>query len=715
MKLTALARVFPLVLSLSFATFATVAGAQAASSSSQPSGTYPAASGGASSATAAGNPASGAAKTPGGKSASPASGSASSAKTAAAGSAAQGSAETAQKLTPVVVTATRIAQPISQIGTTVSVVDSEQIQSQQIQSVATVLRQVPGVEVTQSGGQGTLSDISIRGSTAAETLIMVDGVPVNTGATGGFDLANMTTPDLDRIEVLRGAGGALYGSSAIGGVVNLITQEGEGAPQESLYSEGGSFSTQRQVFTLSGAEDRFHYSGGLTYVSTGGYQSVNNGFENMASNVRLDYDLDENTTVRFFGRYNVADVGLMNFSIPGPNNPNAHQRSEFMMFNGVVDHSFTDRLRNHTSVFYVRNDIRLNSYPFPGNEFYDFSDVPDEMRGVDDELTYRWAKGFRTLVGFEFRDRWARSGSFFQSVAPPFPPSTTIFHASRQDYAGYVEQEARLFDGHLLATGGFRVDGNSQFGKEVSPDWAVAIPLHETGTTLRGSYTEGFRAPAFNELYYPDFGNPHLKPEISSEYDGGISQRLGGIGSVTATYFSRRVHDLVVAAPCPTCLFGVMSANAGRVDTQGVEIEPTLKPFDGFSLTGNFTYISESHVSISPSIQPVRVPKYAAFGLAQYTCQHLLAETDQALISLAYTFVGDRSDIETAAPFGIRSHGQYHIFDLVLSYSPGIRWHAIQNEEVFTRMENLFDRNYSQAFGFPSPPLTVLAGVKLDL
>ncbi len=105
----------------------------------------------------------------------------------------------------------------------------------------------------------------------------------------------------------------------------------------------------------------------------------------------------------------------------------------------------------------------------------------------------------------------------------------------------------------VAGTGGFRVDGNSQFGKEVSPSWSVAIPLEQYGVTLRGSYSEGFRAPSFNELYFPGFGNPNLSPEISTEYDGGITKTFGERVEITANYFSRRVHSLIVAVPCTTC------------------------------------------------------------------------------------------------------------------------------------------------------------------
>ena len=152
-----------------------------------------------------------------------------------------------QKLNPVVVTATKIEQPIADIGTTITVVEDQQIQAQKIDRVANVLREVPGVQVTQSGSPGSVTDVSIRGATPSQTLVLVDGVEVNAGATGSFDLGNLTTGNLDRLEVLRGAGGSLYGSQAIGGVINVLSQEGEGPPTATLLSAGGNRATSNQV------------------------------------------------------------------------------------------------------------------------------------------------------------------------------------------------------------------------------------------------------------------------------------------------------------------------------------------------------------------------------------------------------------------------------------------------------------------------------------
>ncbi len=218
---------------------------------------------------------------------------------------------------------------------------------------------------------------------------------------------------------------------------------------------------------------------------------------------------------------------------------------------------------------------------------------------------------------------------------------------------------------------GVRVDGNSEFGKEVSPSWSIAAPIKEIGVTLRGSYSEGFRAPAFDELFFPQFGNPHLAPEISSEYDGGITKTFGDMFSFTATYFSRRVHNLIVTVPVTVSKqfpSGEMAGNAGRVDTQGVELVPSFGPFHGFTLSGGFTVLDETHAG---SAVPLQVPKRSAYGLAQYEYRELLLPRDKITLSLAYTFVGDRDDI---TPIGTtRNHVGYHRFDATATYDARVR------------------------------------------
>ncbi len=628
----------------------------------------------------------------------------------------------AQKLNPVVVTATRIEQPIADIGTTITVVENPQIQEQKIDRVGDVLRQVPGVQVTQSGSPGSVTGVSIRGATSAQTLILVDGVEVNAGATGSFGIANLTTDNLDRVEILRGAGGSLYGSQAIGGVVNVLSQEGQGPPTASLVSAGGNRATSRQVATVSGAAGNLGYSGAVSYFSTEGFRPVNDNSDNLSGSARLDYHLGDDTVIRGFARYIASNVSLPDYLVFSgvPLDPTAHERDEFMLFKGEVEHHFGDNLLARASAFFLRQDVRVNAPPFPGGivfgaPYFETDSIPEETRGGNAEAIYTWAPGFRTLAGFDFLDRWLRSGSFcsFCDPLPPFAAGVSKFNARRQEYAGYVEQEASLFNDHVLVTGGFRVDGNSQFGKQVSPAWSVAIPLTKISTTLRGSYSEGFRAPAFNELYYPDYGNPRLKPEISSEYDGGFTTNFGERASLTATYFSRRVRNLIVTVPCPTCIFGSEAGNAARVDVQGVEIVPSLTLVKGLTLSGNVTVLDETHADAAGSTAaPLRVAKHTASALLQYVRSANFLPHDRITASVNYNFVGDRDDITLQST--VANHAAYSRVDAVASYAMGIPLRFVHNEEVFARVSNLMDRHYSEAFGFPAPTINVLAGVKLD-
>ncbi len=630
----------------------------------------------------------------------------------------------AQKLNPVVVTATRIEQPIADIGTTITVVEDPQIQEQKIDRVSDVLCEVPGVQVTQSGSPGAVTDVSIRGATPAQTLILIDGVEVNAGATGSFDMANLTTDNLDRVEVLRGAGGSLYGSQAIGGVVNVLSQEGAGPPTASLVSAAGNRATSQQVATVSGAEGTLGYSGAVSYFSTQGFRPINDNSDNLSSSARLDYHLDDDTVLRGFARYIGSNVSLPNFLVSDgvPLDPTAHQRNEFMLFKGEVEHHFGEKLLVRTSAFYLRQDLRLNASPFPGGlvfgtPYFETDSIPDETRGGNAEAIYSWAPGWRTLAGFDFKDRWLSSGSFCSFCDPVTGGSgATTFNARRQEHAGYLEQEGSFADGHVLVTGGFRVDGNSQFGEEVSPAWSVAIPITKISTTLRGSYTEGFRAPAFNELYYPDYGNPNLKPEISSEYDGGFTTNFGEQASLTTTYFSRRVHDLIVTVTCPvgpSCVFGSEAGNAARVDVQGVEVVPSLTIVKGLTLSGNVTVLDETHTDAAGSTaQPLRVAKHTASALLQYVRSENFLPHDRITANVSNVFVGDRDDITTEST--IANHSAYNLVNAVVSYAMGIPLKHVNNEEVFVRVGNLMDRHYSEAFGFPAPTINVLAGVKLD-
>jgi outer membrane receptor protein involved in Fe transport len=173
------------------------------------------------------------------------------------------------------------------------------------------------------------------------------------------------------------------------------------------------------------------------------------------------------------------------------------------------------------------------------------------------------------------------------------------------------------------------------------------------------------------------------------------------------------VHSLIVAEPCTTFPGCVEAANAGRVDTQGIEFVPALQVTHDLAFNGNLTYLDETHVSSSPQIQPVRVPKWAAFALLTYSHTGVWFAHDAVAASLAYYFVGDRSDINQIDAI-IQNHAAYNRFDLTVSYDPGLRWQRIRGEQLYARVMNMLDRHYAEVMGFPSPPVSFVSGIKVD-
>ena len=229
---------------------------------------------------------------------------------------------------------------------------------------------------------------------------------------------------------------------------------------------------------------------------------------------------------------------------------------------------------------------------------------------------------------------------------------------------------------------------------------------------MRGSYSEGFRAPGLRRVVLPIYGNPKLRPEISSEYDGGFTKTFGEFVSFTATYFSRRVHSLIVSVPVPVSKTNPLVPRPATPDA-------SMRRESKWRLRSVPITASRSAADLPCSMRPTRArtgrcecPKRSAFGLAQYERKELLLPRDKMTLSVAYTFVGDRDDITQYGKS--RSHVGYHRFDATATYDARVLWGRLTNEEVFARVSNLFDRHYAEEFGFPSPPVNFVAGIKLE-
>ena len=299
------------------------------------------------------------------------------------GAAPSGQAQTPiPRLSPVVVTATRTETPLTETSTSVTVITEEEIRQQQAETVAEVLRTVPGLDVAQNGSRGTTTDVFIRGAESDQTLVLIDGVEVNSVTLGAFDFSNLTTENIERIEVLRGSGGTLYGSQAVGGVINIISKKGEGTPTASVLAEGGNGATHREAVSFSGAQGIVGFSGAAAYIDTEGFRKFNDGYRNFSTNLRLDVSPIPKGSLRGFFRYSGAEIGLFNNkNFLGVPDPDARQLEDFVLLKGEWENTLGDNFTYRFAGSYVKDNQRFFDEPDQFDPFgAGISRIPVEIK-----------------------------------------------------------------------------------------------------------------------------------------------------------------------------------------------------------------------------------------------------------------------------------------------------------------------------------------------
>ncbi|MEW6270571.1 MAG: TonB-dependent receptor, partial [Thermodesulfobacteriota bacterium] len=637
--------------------------------------------------------------------------------------AADGGGPGTARLDPVVVTATRTLVPLSEVPQTVTVISREDIEESKVDTVGDLLRAVAGVEVLQSGGRGTTTSVFIRGSEADEVLVLIDGVQVNSVTLGAFDFANLTPEGFDRVEVLRGGGGSLYGSEAVGGVINLITRRGESPPSGAISLAGGNGSTDRETGTFSAATDLFRIAGSATHIHTGGFgepvpldesgttKDNNDDYEATTFSLRGDWTPTETGSLYGILHYVGSDVGLQNASnFLGVLDPNARQRGDFYFAKLGWEDAPLDGLTYRLSGAYVRDDQRFDDPPDVGNAAETRSSIPSEIVQGDAQANYAWRWSVSTL-GFQYTRKSADVRSFSSFSEPP----EASFDVAREDYGVYGQEQIRLFEDRLIVLGSVRYDHDQQFGDVVSPTAAIAMrlpfepwPGYLTGMRLRATYAEGFRAPTFNELFFPGFGNPDLDPERSSEWNVGLDlEWLDGRVVLSGTYFDRRVTDDIVTVLVDPETFEFAPVNLGRVDAQGVEAIVEADLGYGFGFGGTYTYLGLS--STGDDGVPRR-PNNQMSSFVRYRAPRVFSDGDAFQARVDVFYVGDRPDFDPLTG-DVVTNPAYTRVDLATAYLLPWRLRDV-TFSLFGQVSNLLDRDYDEVLGFPALPINALAGVR---
>lgn len=588
-----------------------------------------------------------------------------------------------ETLAPVVVTATRVETPQEQVTTSVTVITEKEIQEKKAETVLEVLRNVPGLDVVQSGSRGTVTSVFIRGSESDQVLVLIDGVEVNLTTTGGFNFANLTAENIERVEILRGSGGTLYGSQAIGGVVHIITKAGKGKPEVTLATEGGNGRTHRQFLALRGGTEKIGYFLSASRLEASGFQRTNDDYRNVATSSRVDLRFTENALLRGIFHFRKTDLGIFNnnnFRADGAGDPNARLNDTEYLFKFDWEQKLLPGW-----------DYRLSGSQFKLHE--KFSDDPDAFETsrrrertrpkivtTDIQTNYRWREWSTTTFGVEYKKRQA---------------TTDSIRKDQRNLAYYLQQQLRFFENRLLLVGGVRLDDHQAFGTEWSPAASAAYLIPKTGTKFKLGYAQGFKVPSLNELFGSFGGNPNLGPETSWELNGGVEQRLFERLLVGVTYFHREVEDLILF-PAPN----FEARNVGKVRVDGIELFGDVNLGFGLSLRTGYTFLEND----TSSGRLVRRPRHRGSIIFNYG-------QERFHMNLNANIVGKRDDFGVVSGDDIKEAG-YMKVDLASSYSLPWKVPGVKGLSLFGKIENLFNKKYEEADGFLARPINFLIGIR---
>jgi len=602
-----------------------------------------------------------------------------------------------EEIEEIMVTATRTETPVSQLPDSVTIISREQIGQQKATTIFEALRSVPGLNIRKSGGIGRQTNVTIRGSGTDHVLVMIDGVQVNSPTTGSFDFANLTTDNVERIEVVRGPQSTLYGSDAMGGLINIITRKGKGKPKFSIRSEFGTPErTFNESISSSGSLGKFNYSVDIARIDSDG-RGADDDYDKTNISSRFGYKINEKMDIQTSMRYNDSMVGIDDGAFK--QDPNRFSQSEDFNMNAVVNHSLTDWWSQSIKFSFADADSINIDRPNPGTAETSSSrfrlDTQIYTGNWQHTLNYKDIDTF--VVGFEFENQSADNRSFDETII---------------NRGWYFQNQLKLWD-RFFFNAGLRIDDNNTFGKDVNPKLSIAYHLKETDTKFKANYGKGFRGPSLNDLFWPVTGDPTLQPEENESYDLGFEQFLfEDKVSFGVTYFNNRYSNLILWAPISSgSSTWRPQQNFGFVWTEGIEAEAVIKPFEGLTIRGTFT---KTNTRDGSKKELIRQPRKHGSVNVNYSF------LDKFNINIDDTIVGNFREGASATgdngggitPTGrstIRTNTGVHKLDATLTYDYS------EHLQLYTRAENLLNIQFDEILGFRSPGTRLFFGIKLSM
>jgi vitamin B12 transporter len=570
----------------------------------------------------------------------------------------------------VVVTATSTPEDEKVVGSAITVITREQLEKQEAALVSDALRTVPGLDLTQYGTPGSLTSLFTRGTNSTQTLVLIDGVRMNSPYFSGYDWSGLTTENIERIEVARGPFSALYGSDAIGGVVQIFTRPGLQGVSGRATGEAGNQGQGQGSAYVSAGEGPITAAASYRYVAFDGTRP-NSDWRQRNASASLNARLGEKSRIG-------VEWGLLDGEVgnPGPIGLDSSARGTTHENRLSLPGTFALSDSNQLDVLLagVKSEP---SYRDTLGGYESQTDAETLQASVSDTARL----GAHTLTAFASWQRWQVSDESNFGVNLD-DDRTTLWGVGAQDSATF---------GAFTVTAGLRFDHYSTYGEAWSPRGTISWLSGDRLWKIRASGGTGFRAPSIGELYYPFSGNPDLKPERSISAEVGAERYFSDSGRAEISVFWNDLKDLIVYD-----FETFLNYNIGHARTYGFELgwQQTLLP----ELAVNLTYMFLKTEDIETGDPLLRRPENGA------TIGFSWMPIPAVNLSPRLLYVGTRADANPLTGDPVEDPAYLRV-DLIA------RWQATSYLAPYLRMINLTNHAYQEAAGYPAAGRLVAGGL----
>jgi len=576
----------------------------------------------------------------------------------------------------VVVTATRQQQRTNELLADVSVISRDDIDQAGQSTLAELLARQPGIQSSNNGGPGKASSLFIRGTNSNHTVVLIDGVRIGSATLGTAALEQIPLSQVERIEILRGPGSALYGADAIGGVIQIFTKRGQGEPRLDGFAGVGSYNTRDLSGGISGGSKAWSYSLRGSNYSTDGIKAIDD-------KAKQPYSFDPSHSADGFRNASVSgslafrpadghEIGATLFQTAGRNwfesGPNFDSRAD------LAQSALNLYSRNRFADIWT-STVRLGQSIDDSTTYASYSPAGARIKTTQEQ--FAWQNDVRVpsgnlLVALESLKQQALVQGGFDK--------------DRSIDSALIGWSGHWGDNRLQAN--LRRDDNSQFGGKTT---AYAGYGYQISEALRAQVSAGsaFRAPSFNELYYPGFGNAALKPENSHNREAGLVWEQGS-RRAGVTVFDNRVSELIVTV-CDV-FWNCLPANVGRAKLQGATFSYAGKVY-GFDFDGSIDLLSARDADTNKRL-PRRADQQANLRMSR--------PVGQWTVGAEWQGVGDRYDSTTET----NHMGGYGLVNAFARYA------VSRGLTVEARANNLGDKKYETAWGFATPGANLFVGLR---